>query len=747
MAQTTLSKRFSQKISDTWSLLRDGASDLLEKTNLGGESEIPMRRKGETGLTMGIINLSGDTGDKKKQRDTKRQLNLKQLKDLADNDPIIWAIRKARRDQISQCEWTIVRDIENKESALDHWYDTICEGLNPWGMPAFTEYIPTVFDNKFITEVKERLGEILKSSEEGIIQKKAKLRWLFEKAKNRLQYETDETIQDVDYLFDKPCEDYPTWNQFMSRVYDDLLVYDSAVIIKNWNQKGDKLSELYTRPGDEIFIWRNEDSSVPELPETAFSWEKSATKLAEYDRDEVIHLIANPQHDYYGFGAVEAAAYVITATLMADDMNYTLFKYSNMPPGVFDLGENISNTQRVRFQALWDAEVKQRGGYHKILFINGSKGANYIPIRPYTQKDMQMLEYLKWSLSIKAACFQISPQDIGFTMDLHRSTSEVQYEISKDRGLKTALRLIQAAMTRQIIQKDFKRKDLKFQYSEDMKGDNDRQANLDQIDLNIGIISRNIRRANRGLPPKEGGDVIMVESPYGQVPIEAMDDIAELALSQIENKLVQTQLGETVDEGSEQEGLPGQEGTQEGKQGGAKNQGQTGGSTKIEIPKNKDINLKVNAKSDEKTVKAAIDSLKEQGIGDNIIKIEFSENEFGKEEFIDNLKKQYDEYRYHSEFRPEPGQNYLEYGIKRGLLENIAGEIDPEIMRNISSNNPRLAQASVASVLGAAVLIGLPQKAVKKLLKEASNFIKRYGSPAAKLFTTKWIRRNTTYIM
>jgi len=528
-------------LNDLAKRLVDSSMELIDKISMPVQSlvksinngdirlEVPYRRRGDYAADAAMIE-SGSVSSRKKKR-AGRPISLRQIKMLGDSDPITWAIRKARRDQISRAQWSITRNTDEIEASLDQWHNNVKSSINNWGIKGFgDDKIPSNIDSKLAAGIHDRIVGIMNNSMNTRADKKAQIRWVFENAISYIRFEADEKAKKVK-IFKRPCRESPTWNSFIPRVLDDILLYDAGVIIKNKSRdESNPVAELYVRPGNEIVVMRAEDGSVPEPPDKAYCWMKDGKEMAEFTDDEMIYIMANPQHDCYGFSPCEIAAFIITTTLFVDNYNMEFFKYSNVPPGIMDLGESVTPNQRRTFARYWDQEIQRKGGLHKLMFISGSKGASYIPLRPYSSKDMQMFEYLKWSLSIKSACFQISPQDIGFTMDLHRTTSEVQYRISQDRGLKALLELIQSHVNEEIIQRAYGYDDVQFKYVTDTPLDKAQEAMVDIQDLSAGVISINDRRKKLKMRPKEGGDVIWTTTPNGQVPIEMADDIAEKML-------------------------------------------------------------------------------------------------------------------------------------------------------------------------------------------------------------------------
>ena len=117
------------------------------------------------------------------------------------------------------------------------------------------------------------------------------------------------------------------------------------------------------------------------------------------------------------------------------------------PDGMIDLGEGVRPEQVDQFKSYWLAEVAGKGA---MAFLGGTKNPSFIPFRT-SNRDMQFLEWQNYLVRKIAAVFGLSPQDLGITFDVNRSTSEVQSEHTEDRGLRPLLALIQDYFTREVV--------------------------------------------------------------------------------------------------------------------------------------------------------------------------------------------------------------------------------------------------------------------------------------------------------
>jgi len=236
----------------------------------------------------------------------------------------------------------------------------------------------------------------------------------------------------------------------------------------------------------------------------------------------------SPQFNGYGMSPLEVAAYIITASIYADEYNIDYFKNSNVPPGVLDLGEEITEDQRVLFQQHWENEVRGRGGQHRLMFLSGTKNAKFIPMRIQSNRDMQMMDYLKWTTAIKTACYGLSPQDLGITADFHRTTAETQRALSQARGVKGLLHLLKTYYNDEIVRKEFPFTDVKFEWQDIDITDEKKEAEIDAIDLQQGVITRNERRKKLSMKPIDGGDTATITGQVTPVKqLEAMEESRE----------------------------------------------------------------------------------------------------------------------------------------------------------------------------------------------------------------------------
>lgn len=437
-------------------------------------------------------------------------INADTLERLANADPITFTIRRTLKSFVDQANWDIVIDLEDVEAEIKRWEDCALSHLSPYAYGELSDFQSAFLSNELKTEISSRLKAIM-AEPTAMFEKKRAVNWYFESVVRRLRGEAESHRHAVKQILQSPSPRgmERTFRDLMELVVDDILIFDAGTIVKNYSKSGD-LAELYTLPGKQIRRYVNHDRTIPEPPEAAFAWEEGGILRAEFTRDELCYIMQNPQSNFYGKSPVEISAYVIAASLYADEYNIDYFKNSNVPPGVFDLGKDVTEDQRSVFQALWENEVRGRGGLHKMMFISGSEDPKFIPISNMTNRDMQMMEYLKWTAGIRLSCFGLSLQDIGFTQDFHRTTSETQSAISQARGVQSLLSLLEQKLNSEIVKTEFPFTDVKFKWADVNTVDEKQESEIDSSDLQHGVITINERRKKLGLAPMDGGNVATI---------------------------------------------------------------------------------------------------------------------------------------------------------------------------------------------------------------------------------------------
>jgi phage portal protein BeeE len=216
-------------------------------------------------------------------------------------------------------------------------------------------------------------------------------------------------------FFHTPNPRNDSFRTFIEPIVEDLMVLDAGCIEKVRTLRGD-LVELWPVDGGQIRVNAFWDGD-PEEPR--YFWYPDYKERAAWKNDEFIYMISNPRsYTPVGLSSLETLRLTIESELYGHEYNRRQVAGA-APDGVMDLGEGITRDQVREFRSFFESEVAGKGA---IGFVGGTKGAKWIPFRG-SNRDMQFLEWQVYLVRKIAVVFGLSPQDLGVTFDVNRSTA------------------------------------------------------------------------------------------------------------------------------------------------------------------------------------------------------------------------------------------------------------------------------------------------------------------------------------
>ena len=329
-------------------------------------------------------------------------------------------------------------------------------------------------------------------------------------------------VKELEQFFNFPNED-ENLRTFLLKFVEDLLVMDAGTIelVKN---AGGTLAEMYhidgatIKPAIDVHGQLIEPAYLQFMP-----LNNTAKPDAEFNSDELIYVMQNPQGDIknygYGLSPLEGVIMVATNILNADNYNGSFFEVGTLPPLLINLGDDMAQSEVEAFRAYWKAEIE--GKPWKTAFLGGAGKPEVMKLQDTSNRDMQFMEYQLWLSRLMTAAYEISPQDIGITMDINKATAETQREISKAKGYRMILELIKETFTQKIIWKNFGYTDLMFDWQDVDLADALARAQVFAIEASAGAVSINEYRKEIGKDPIKGGIQPYISSPAGPIYIDA----------------------------------------------------------------------------------------------------------------------------------------------------------------------------------------------------------------------------------
>lgn len=331
-----------------------------------------------------------------------------------------------------------------------------------------------------------------------------------------------DTIRD---LLNSPNPTNMSFRTFIEPIVEDILTLDAGVVEKDRSLMGD-LKRLWPTDGGSIRVSTTWDGD-PEEPR--YFWYPDYQERARFANDDMIYMMSNPRtYSVLGLSALETLKITIDSELNGSDYNRRLVS-SAAPDGVLNLGEEARPEDVAKFKSYWLAEVAGKGA---LSFIGGTKNPSFIPFQR-SNRDMQFLEWQNWLVKKICVVFGISPQDLGLTFDINRSTGDVQQDLTENRGTRPLMLLVQDYLTEEVVwDASFggPANNLCFRFDGLNLKESTSKANINKLAL-AGVPWKTINEArhDQGLEPMgEEFDQLIMATPVGAVTLGGKDTTANI---------------------------------------------------------------------------------------------------------------------------------------------------------------------------------------------------------------------------
>ena len=247
----------------------------------------------------------------------------------------------------------------------------------------------------------------------------------------------------VKALLQSPNAD-DTFFSIVQKTVEDILVLDGAPWEKVRYPDGE-IAELYPVAGEFIALNSRWDGSDED--QIRYLYVPDGTIRAQFTNADMVYFMQNPRtNSVMGLPPLEVLKSTVDAELKAMEYNRKMV-VGSPPEGVLNIGELATPTDVATARAEWDSQIL---GQSAFAIIGGYKNPQWLKFRD-TNQEMQFREWQDYLVRQIAVVFALSPQDLGITFDVNRSTSETQSDNTDDRGLKLLLQLIQERITQEVV--------------------------------------------------------------------------------------------------------------------------------------------------------------------------------------------------------------------------------------------------------------------------------------------------------
>ena len=292
-------------------------------------------------------------------------------------------------------------------------------------------------------------------------------------------------------------------------VLEDALVLDAAVIYLEKTRGGELLSLIPVDPVT-IKLRVDEQGRTPLPPEIAYQQIIRGKVVAEMTTEEMLFVRRKPRtNSPYGLAPLESLVLQVESALRGEKHNLNYLKEGNDPEGFYTLDQDFTPDQLKELQDNYDAMMA--GGTPQRRRIKFMPKGTYVPVK--SPNDMAFEKFELWMLQQTCAVFGVPPQEIGFTYNVNRSTSETQAGTSLVRGIKPLSSFL-ADIFNEVIGTELKQPDLKLQWQDLDPRDERLEAEINNIYLSSGVKSIDEVRQDEGMKPI-GADQPTVQTRFG----------------------------------------------------------------------------------------------------------------------------------------------------------------------------------------------------------------------------------------
>ena len=328
-------------------------------------------------------------------------------------------------------------------------------------------------------------------------------------------------VDEVTAFFKRP-DGKLTYGQWQRKMLDDLLVIDAPTLYMD-RTVGGKLLAAQVLDGGTIFpliddAGRRPDTSyqidnggiVYTRRQPAFQQIIYGLPMIDLSEDEIIYGMMRPRPELpiFGFSPVEQILTEATEAIRKTFYQLEFWRAGSMPELIVTVPENWSPRQIATYQAHFDALLSgQLTLKSKVRFVPGG-------MKPFDIKNAsgESLWSQRDELLVRLACYAFSVSPTPFVHQTNRATASQAQESAEEEGLYPLMSYMKDDIMDTIIQQKFGYEDIEFVYLPRPEPDQVKQSTIHQVQLDEGLRTRNDIRAELGLEPIDGGDIVTVKT-------------------------------------------------------------------------------------------------------------------------------------------------------------------------------------------------------------------------------------------
>lgn len=325
-------------------------------------------------------------------------------------------------------------------------------------------------------------------------------------------------IKEVTEFFKNPNVNSESFGTFRSKLVRDLLIYDTCVVEKRFDNSG-RLIELWAQDPKYFHIVANEHGTV-----TRYTQRFATNKTVDFNPYEIVYMIQHPSTStHYGKPVLDALVSEIASVLYSTQLIAKISEYDQVPPGLLNLGK-IGQTAYERLKEHFEEQASGGKAFYEIAVVHDTDKIEWVPLTK-SPKDLQLTELLDKVNRMIFRCFGITPTEMGSIEDVNKATAQVQENIGNSKLLRPITQLLKEYIDIEIIWPHFS-SDISIEFAKPKEDDIANVLKMAAL-INSGVFSINEIRYMYNHEPIEGGDghyVYHPNLPFGAINVLDMEE-------------------------------------------------------------------------------------------------------------------------------------------------------------------------------------------------------------------------------
>lgn len=234
---------------------------------------------------------------------------------------------------------------------------------------------------------------------------------------------------------------------------------------------------------------------------SGYQYQQSNGQIKDIDKDLVLFLkIPSVQSPFRGTGLMKYVAQTLDIDNYIEEYLRMFFFNDASPGSVLETEKELSETAYNRLATL--LKTKHRGvkKAHKNLILEGGLKWKDIGMK---LSELQIKELNDTVRDKVLAAFKVPKSILGIVEDVNRANGDTSDRVFAKRCIRPKLKLIQSQLNMFFVPKFSDGQNYWVEFDNPVKEDELIQAQVDQIYVNAGILSKNEIRARMELPPLE----------------------------------------------------------------------------------------------------------------------------------------------------------------------------------------------------------------------------------------------------